>query len=114
MDFDTSALASVLMSALSGNLGNDLWEAACRTPQMFERGGYYYNLVANLGPLVDDQHFPLPQLPNKVSLLILLDLHGSTSSPGTSRAGEREEEGPGDEVVHLPIPYRERLGRSHR
>jgi len=74
VDLDTAALASALMSALSGAMPNsDMWEMACRSPYMFTNGGHYYNMAINtLGQLNDEQHCTFPTLPNKVIQLNLL------------------------------------------
>lgn len=64
---NTAAMTSVLFNALGALAGGDMWEAAQNCHEMFDKGGFYYNKVANdLGPLQPNQHCTLPFFPNKV------------------------------------------------
>lgn len=65
---NNAAMASALFNALGALTGGDMWEAAENCPEMFDKGGYYYEkVVSDLGPLQPNQHCTLPVLPNKVS-----------------------------------------------
>jgi len=65
---NNAAMASALFNALGALTGGDMWEAAENCPEMFDKGGYYYEkVVSALGPLQPNQHCTLPVLPNKVS-----------------------------------------------
>ena len=63
-------LTAALVSALAGTLaGGDMLTAAQKTPEVFEKGGKYYNKVQHdIGPLVPNQHCTIPFFPGRVCI----------------------------------------------
>ena len=71
-NLEVQLTSHTLMAALSGL---DLWNYSKGKPELFSRGGLFYNIVERDLGLEDSKHCMLPSIPKKVTTFFVFMLH---------------------------------------